>query len=133
GSRPRPASVRSFSTVSASLRRTDRTNHQAGEQAANTLQPADSNQHSTTANAKVGGGLESLLLVTRRPYLSSHSRGRHEVTTTSAVPPPCRLALGDQVLGNLGLALQPSQAPLLVHAGPPLPRRPALAPDRDHT
>jgi hypothetical protein len=48
------------------------------------------------------------------------TRQRHRgVTTTSAVR---YLALGDQVLGDLGLSLQPSQPRLLVQAGHVLAR-----------
>jgi hypothetical protein len=45
-----------------------------GEQAADALQPAGSSRFGTTANAKVGDGLQALLLVMRRPYLFSHDK-----------------------------------------------------------
>jgi hypothetical protein len=48
-----------------------------GEQAANTLQPGNTSRHATTANAKVGATVGAFLLITRRPYLFSHGRGRH--------------------------------------------------------
>ena len=46
-----------------------------GEQAANTLQPAGSNRHATTANAKVRGPLAASPLVTRWRCWRSHGRG----------------------------------------------------------
>jgi hypothetical protein len=42
------------------------------------------------------------------------------------------LPLGDQVLGDLGLPLQPRQPRLLVHAGHLLAGGPPLAHDGDH-
>jgi hypothetical protein len=44
-----------------------------GEQAANTLQPAGSNRHTTTANAKVSGTIEASRLVTKWRCLRSHN------------------------------------------------------------
>jgi hypothetical protein len=43
----------------------------------------------------------------------------------------CRLAPSYQLLGDLGLALQPGQSRLLVHARDLLPSGQALAHDRD--
>src|SRR5215218_3155922 len=66
-------------TVSPSLRarmRSEPIAHGAGgEQAADALQPDNTSRHATTANAKVTGAIEALLLVMGRPCLRSHSRG----------------------------------------------------------
>jgi hypothetical protein len=61
--------------------------------------------------------ITALPLVTRWPCLSPNGRGRRGDIATSAVALRGRLALGDQVLGDLGLSLQPGQPWLLVHAG----------------
>ena len=58
-----------------------------------------------------------------------HTASSWGATTPSAVR--CRLALGDQVLGDLGLALQPGQPWLLVHASHLLAGSQSLAHGRD--
>ena len=50
-----------------------------GEQAANTLQPADSSRHATPLDAKVTDTITASPLVRRRPCLSSHGSAHGEL------------------------------------------------------
>jgi hypothetical protein len=94
-----------------------------GEQAANPLQSGSTSRHATTPNAMVSGAFEAFSLVTRWAMLAftrQRPLGRHNTSVVRC------LALGDQVLHDLGLALQPGQPRLLVHAGHLLARGQAL-------
>jgi hypothetical protein len=59
-------------SVSASLRTTMQGKHQA----ASTLQPTRSSRHTTTLDAEVQDTTAVSPLVTGRPYLFSHGKGR---------------------------------------------------------
>ena len=96
-------------TVPRTLRATIRSKpiaHAAGgEQAANTLQPAGSNRHAATPNAKVRGAIDALPLTTRWwmfPFTRQRSQGSQEAlreieAATAAFPTTACRAQGSAV------------------------------------